>query len=159
MSSVTTSSVTTSSIPLSHRTPVTLLSLAVAGVLASTVAGCAAQPPPRMVRMAELGTLGPLLPGQALILELEAGDTIPLRFTLEGPLVKSPDGAPLIPLEVVRHFFLRIDEHGLKSSLDGKNFDWKSTAPGQFQVGVGVTKEGPMANITIRTPTPPGLTQ
>jgi hypothetical protein len=72
--------------------------------------------------------------------------------------VKSPEGAPPIPLRVTRHFFLRIDEGGLKSSLDGKDFDWKPVAPGQFQLGVGVTKgEGVKANISIRTPTPPGL--
>jgi hypothetical protein len=42
----------------------------------------------------------------------------------------------------------------MKSSADGKSFDWESVRPGQFQAGVGVTKEGAKAQISIRTPTP-----
>ena len=68
--------------------------------------------------------------------------------------MKTQPGAPPIPLRVARHFFLRIDEGGLKSSADGKSFDAKPIKPGQFQVGVGATKAGPEARISVVTPTP-----
>ncbi len=126
-------------------------------VLAMALGGCAASPPARVVRSADLGTLGPLVPGQPLVIEFQPGDTIPLFVTLDGPFVKSPEGAPPIPLRVVRHFFLRIDEGGLRSSLDGKSFDDEPVRPGQFQIGFGATKAGPEARITIRTPTPAGV--
>lgn len=140
--------------PVAHGALLSLFSLVLAGALA----GCASSgPPPRHVKSADIGKLGPLLPDQPLIIEFQAGDVIPLHVTLEGPFVRSPEGAPPIPLQVTRHFFLRIDKDGMKSSLDGEDFDWKAVKPGQFQAGVGVTAEGVKANITIRTPTPPGL--
>ena len=135
----------------------TLLAVTLVGALAGPLAGCAAQPPARHVRAADLGTIGPLDLEQPLVVEFEAGDVIPLQFTLDGPFVKSPDGAPPIPLKVVRHFFLRIDKNGLRASADGQSFDAKSVKPGQFQAGIGITKEGATATIKIRTPTPPGL--
>lgn len=126
--------------------------------LAGALSGCASAPPPaRHVRSADLASLGQVSLDQPLIVEFQPGDIIPLHFTLDGPFVRSPEGAPPIPLRVVRHFYLRIDKDGLKSSADGENFDGKSVTPGQFQVGIGVTKAGAEARISIRTPTPPGL--
>lgn len=141
--------------PLPRRLPLSLLLAPVA--LSGILAGCAPPPPALRVRSADLAGLGPITLERPVIVEFEEGDVIPLDFTLDGPFMKSPEGAPPIPLRVVRHFFLRIDKDGLKSSLDGEHFDWKPAAPGQFQVGLGVTKEGPKARIAIRTPTPPGL--
>lgn len=124
---------------------------------ASALAGCAPPLPPRFVKLRDLGSVGPLELGQPIVIELDEGDVIPLRFTLDGPFVKSAADAPAIPLRVTRHFFLRLDKEGLKSSADGKHFDWKPVKPGQFQFGVGATKEGVSATMSIRTPTPPGL--
>lgn len=124
-----------------------------------TLAGCAAAPPPRLVRAADLGKQGPLAPGQALVIELEAGDVIPLHFSLDGPFVQSPADAPTIPLRVTRHFYLRIDGDGLKSSVDGQHFDGKPVSPGHFQVGVGAGPAGIEARVAITTPTPPGLSK
>jgi hypothetical protein len=95
--------------------------------------------------------------GQPLVIEFQEGDVIPLHFKLDGPFVKSADDAAPIPLRVVRHFYLRIDKSGIKSSADGKTFDAKPVAPGSFQIGVGANKDGPMATVAIRTPTPAGL--
>lgn len=120
----------------------------------STFAGCAASPPPRFVRAADLGKVGPLEPEQPLVIEFAQGDTIPLTFTMDGPLVESPKTAEAIPLTVKRHFFLMISKEGLHASLDGKRFDEKPLAPGRFQVGVGATPKGPMATIAIHGPTP-----
>ncbi len=127
--------------------------------LCAALAGCASSPPARYVKSAEIGHLDPPISmDQPLVIEFEAGDVIPLTFLLAGPFVESPKDAPPIPLRVTRHFFLRIDKSGLKSSVDGKSFDAKPVAPGQFQIGIGITKgEGPKATLSIRTPTPPGL--
>lgn len=136
------------------RMPVASLSLLIA---AATLSACAKPPEPRFVRAAELGTMGPLSPEQPLVIEFQEGDTIPLHFTLDGPFVRSPEGAAPIPLRVVRHFFLRLDKNGVKASADGKSFDEKPVAPGQFQFGVGADKSGVSARISIRTPTPAGV--
>ncbi len=134
-----------------HRFPLIVLA-----TLGASVMGCAAMPPARYVKSKDLGALEqPIAPGTPIVVEFEEGDVIPLTVTIDGPFVKSPEGAAPIQLRVTRHFYLRIDKNGMKSSLDGKTFDWKPERPGEFQVGVGVTREGPKAHISIRTPTPP----
>jgi hypothetical protein len=126
--------------------------------LAAALSGCARPPEPQYVRSADLGKMGGALSlDRPIIVEFQEGDIIPLQFTLSGPFVQSPEGAPPIPLRVARRFFLRIDKDGLRSSVNGKDFDQRSAQPGQFQAGVGVTKEGVKAHISIRTPTPPGI--
>src|SRR5262249_14527336 len=113
--------------PSVHRGRLALLaSIAAFGALPS----CAATPEPQFVRAADLAKAGPLSLDRPIVIEFQEGDTIPLQFVLDGPFVKSPEGAPPIPLRVVRHFFLRVDKDGLKSSTDGKSFDWKSARPG-----------------------------
>jgi hypothetical protein len=129
-----------------------LISLALS---AAALAGCSRPPPARYVRASELGRSGPLVAGEPLVIEFEAGDTIPLHFSLDGAFVKSADDAPVIPLRVLRHFFLRIDKSGVTGSFDGKHFDDKPIRPGSFQVGFGASKGGPPeAHVAIRTPVP-----
>ncbi|MFO0588851.1 MAG: hypothetical protein U0441_14975 [Polyangiaceae bacterium] len=123
-------------------------------VLVPLLQGCAPHVPPREVRLADIGKGGPLLPGQALIVEVQEGDTIPLSFSLRGPFMATPEDAPPIPLRAKRHFFLRIDKDGLRASADGKHFDERPVKPGSFQIGLGATKEGVRATIAIETPVP-----
>ncbi len=117
-----------------------------------SLVGCASTPEPRVVRATELASLGSVEPGQPLVVLFERGDQIPLSVVIGGPLVKSPEGAAPIPLEVQRRFYLRLDESGMKTSLDGKTFG-DAVEPGQFSVGVGATKEGANARIEVKTPT------
>lgn len=135
-----------------HRLSLALGPLALAPVLLSL--GCAPSVPPRTVRLADLGKSEPLLPGQALIIEVQEGDTIPLSFSLEGPFIATPAEAKPIPLRAKRHFFLRMDENGLRASADGLHFDTKPVKPGSFRMGFGASKEGARATIVIRTPIP-----
>ncbi len=122
-------------------------------ILAAVLTACAASPPPRIVSLNDLAEAGPLQPGQALVVELHRGDRVPLDFTVEGPLVRTASSAP-IELEVVRPFFLRIDDRGLATSLDGRSFG-ANREPGAFRVGVSATKEtGLRATFAIRTPVP-----
>lgn len=116
--------------------------------------GCAPSIPPRMVRLSDLGKNGPLLPGQALIVEVQEGDTIPLSFSLQGPFLSTPEDTPPIELRAKRHFFLRIDDKGFRASADGQHFDSKPVKPGTFQIGFGASKKGPLATISIHTPVP-----
>lgn len=57
----------------------------------------------------------------------------------------------------MRHFYLRIDESGLRSSTDGKNFDAKPAIPGKFRVGIGSHDGKLQAEMEITTPVPKGL--
>ena len=126
----------------------------VALTLTLFTAGCASGPPPRVVRVTDLGQAGKLEPGQSLVVEFREGDRLPLEFTMQGPLLETEKGTPPIMLRATRRFFLRIDEDGLRSSLDGKDFSLKPAAPGSFSVGFSATPAGAKANITIKGPTP-----
>lgn len=95
-----------------------------------------------------------MLPGQALIVEVQEGETIPLIFSLRGPFIATQEDAPPIQLRARRHFFLRIDKDGLRASADKLHFDEKPVKPGSFQFGLGATKEGVRARIQIETPVP-----
>lgn len=127
------------------------------GLLLLLATGCAAAPAPRVVKLSELKGEVPLADGQPLIVEFEEGDTLPLVFQLDGPFMHSDKQAPPLTLRAARHFFLRIDEDGFHSSVDGKDFGKKPSMPGKFQIGFHVTKEGPRANISITTPVPAAL--
>ncbi len=119
------------------------------------VAGCAARPTPPVVRAADLGkpgTVGPELVGLPVVLLFEKGDRIPLSVEIGGPLVQTPGGLAPIQLEVQRRFFLRLDEDGMATSLDGQSYG-DVVSRGSFAVGVGATKAGPLASIKVVTPT------
>lgn len=132
-----------------HRT------LLISASLSLSIAGCAKPPEPRYVRLADLASQGPLTLERPLVIEVQQGDKIPLHFKLEGPFLVSAPDAPVIPLVATRHFFLRIDKDGLRSSADGKSFDWTPAQPGSFRVGLGATRgSGPIADVVIRAPTP-----
>jgi hypothetical protein len=88
---------------------------------------------------------------QSLLMDLKEGEVIPLYVNIDGDVVTSAPGAA-IPLTVKKNCFLRIDDRGLRISEDGQNFDAKPRVPGSFQFGVGVTKEGKRATITLVTP-------
>jgi hypothetical protein len=110
-------------------------------------------PPARVVRADQVATLGSWTPGEPLVIEFQAGDVIPLQFSLGGELIASPEHADAIPLRVLRHFFLRVDKNGMKTSLDGVHFDGPKREPGSFQIGVGVSPSGVIGTIMVRTPT------
>jgi hypothetical protein len=89
---------------------------------------------------------------QSLVIEFQAGETLPLDIDIHGDYVESPKGATL-PLTVKRHCFLRVDDRGPRLSDDGKDFDKKSRVPGSFQFGVGVSRAtGKRATLRVVTP-------
>jgi hypothetical protein len=131
------------------------LTLALALWLGASSLGCAARPAPLVVRAGAIGDQpAKLAPGQSLVIEFQPGDEIPLDVSVDGPLVRSPKPAEPVRLKVVRRFFLRVDEDGIATSLDGVTFG-DHIEKGAFRFGVGATKEkGVTATIAIRTPTP-----
>lgn len=131
-----------------------LLSVVLPVISLASMLGCASSAPPRIIRVTDVGAEGtPLLPGQPLIVEFHENDRIPLSFVVAGPLLVTEGDTPLT-LRATRRFFLRLDEDGLTSSLDGKNFA-DNSAPGSFAVGLSATREaGVRANVTIKGPTP-----
>ncbi len=131
----------------------------IATPFATFLMGCGAQLPARHIKSADLAALKDVVSEQPLVIEFEAGEIIPLTFSLSGPFVQSQEQAPPIPLRVTRHFFLRIDKEGLTSSVDGVNFNEKPAIAGRLQVGVGATKDGVKATISIVTPTPKTLVE
>jgi hypothetical protein len=137
--------------------PALMPALVLALVLGGGGVGCSAQPPPRVVRLADLGSEIALAPGQGLVVELQEGETIPLRFHLDGPFLQSAEDAPPITLKVRRHCFVRFDRSGVRASVDGQNFDATPAKPGTFRVGLGATRRGVEATIELSTPVPKGL--
>jgi hypothetical protein len=125
-------------------------------MIGMTAAACAPAEEAHYARLRDLPSLSGWKPGEPLVLEVDKGDTLPLRFSLDGPLFQSAKDAPPIVLEATRHFYVRIDHNGLRSSLDGKDFGASPAKPGQFQIGFGVSPKGAEASIAIRTPVPHG---
>jgi len=121
--------------------------------LGTLAIGCTKPPPPLYVRPGDLHALeGQTTLDRPIVVELNPGDSFPLVVTVDGPLVGSPPGATPVPLVVKQRFFLRISKDGLRTSRDG-TFTDAAAAPGQFRMGVGVTKkDGVRAEIAIRTP-------
>jgi hypothetical protein len=117
------------------------------------LAGCAStQPPPLRVHARDLATLPPLTDGQPVIVEVEAGDVIPLDVSVDGELLASPKDTKAVPLIAKRRFFLRVAADGIQTSLDGVSFDGKSKQPGRLTVGVSVTRAGVRGRVDIVTP-------
>ena len=126
--------------------------------ITAALAGCTSAPAPRVVRVNDVQAVAGLAQGQPLIIEFHEGDTLPLDFSLQGPLLESDKEAPPIVLTARRRFFLRLDGDGLSASLDGEDFSRRPLAPGSFQIGIGATPEsGTRANLTIKGPTPQEL--
>ena len=130
------------------------LAMGAALLMITLATGCASTPAPLVVRAADMANARSLAPGQPLGIGLQPGDEIHRDVSIEGALVQSQKPEVPIRLKVVRRFFMRIDEDGVTTSLDGKTFG-DHVAPGSFRFGMGATKEkGVIATFAIRTPTP-----
>jgi hypothetical protein len=88
---------------------------------------------------------------QSMIIPLKAGEVFPLDISVDGQFVSTQPGAS-VPLTVKSSCFLRVDDRGLRISVDGRDFDTKPKQPGTFQIGLGVMKEGKRASLRVVTP-------
>ncbi len=123
-------------------------------VVASALFGCAHGTRPTVyLRAGEPLDLTKIdLHKQSLIMPLKAGETFPLDVSIEGEFVTSAPGAS-VELTVKRDCLVRVDDRGLRISADGRDFDAKSSKPGMFQVGLGVTNTGKRATLRVVPPT------
>lgn len=133
-----------------------LLLLAVAPLAA--LAGCAHKPALEPVRVLarDLGTIDEarVRAGHPIIIEVRAGDVVPLDVTIGGDLVEAPAGT-VIPLTAKRTFWLRVSKDGLTVSRDGEHFGVKPRTPGSFRAGVSATRaRGVRAEVVVTTPQP-----
>ena len=109
-------------------------------------------PDVRPVTLAELGKGGaPTLP---LVIQLKAGDRIPLQVQVSGDLVESTPAEAGPMLTVKRTFFVVLTEGSPpRISLDGQTL---ARAPGTLSIGLGVTKDkGPLATVSLGLSSPP----
>ena len=121
--------------------------------LASMSVGCAHAPEPLRLRYADLTTDPKTatlhLP---LILEVRQGDRLPVDLRFEGELFRMEPSAPPIEIVATRACFVRIDENGIRTSLDGVSFDAKPKVPGHFQLGINMTPAGAKLLVSVTAP-------
>ncbi len=130
-----------------------VLATATAEGCAHTAAGPYIDPLP--IRAAEFDdpAFRAMSQGNPVIIEFLPGDRIPVELVVDGEVVATDPATATFALQAKRAFFLRIHGADLKTSLDGKSFDRKPTAPGAFRIGVEKTAEkGPMLSVHITTP-------
>jgi hypothetical protein len=141
----------------SPRTPL-FFAVRAAGVVALALAAAAcggahaAGPPIRLKAWEPVGSEMKEWPGRPMIIEFREGDELPLAFSIDGDFLVTPADLPPIRLRAKRAFFLKVDEKGFHTSLDGEDFEEKPHTPGSFRIGVGAHKEGLTAEMRIVTP-------
>lgn len=129
-------------------------------VACAGAAGCAhaASGPyidPVPIRLNELdaATFRDVGAGRPVVIELQPGDRIPVELVVDGEVFSTDPAPATFMLKAKRAFFLRIAGTELKTSLDGKSFDAKPSAPGAFRIGlVKTTEKGPLVSVHITTP-------
>ena len=117
---------------------------------------CAAtMPPARTYRYADLvrrPEVGKHAFDQPLVLEFQAGDRLPVHMDFaDGNFALEPAAFELA-LVAQRHCFVRIDQHGIHASTDGRGFYDKPAEPGSFFLGFQHRPTGPSLEVRIRTP-------
>ncbi len=117
--------------------------------------GCAASPPPYVVRYADVGHggLSAYQGDRALVVEFQAGDRLPvdLQFDGEDFVLERKDAE--LTLVARQHCFVRFGEGGIRVSLDGKTFDQKPRVPGSFMIGLHATRtEAPSLQVHVKGP-------
>jgi hypothetical protein len=128
--------------------PLPLPLTALAFALSTT--GCGSVPA-LVVKASDPSTYAEPQPDQPLIVEFDEGDVVPLTLLIEGELFETKPPPPPITIVAKRHFFVKIDKSGVKSSVDGEHWN-ASRKKGSFAFGLGFTKEGTQANARIVTP-------
>jgi hypothetical protein len=122
------------------------------------LAACAPKPALEPIRVSARN-LGPIdearvRAGHPIIIEVQAGDVVPLDVTIGGDLVEAPRGT-VIPLTAKRTFWVRVSKEGLAVSRDGEHFGVKPRTPGSFRAGVSATRaRGVRAEVVVTTPRP-----
>ena len=119
-----------------------------------TAIGCAHAPDPVRVSLARIGAggLARWTGEEPLIVEFQAGDRLPVHLELGGEEFILDPSQPPIELVAKLHCFVRFDNHGIRTSLDGLNFD-APEHPGSFRVGLNAAPgRSPWLDVILKGP-------
>jgi hypothetical protein len=116
---------------------------------------CAHAPEAHRVRYAELGSVkAGNWDGQgALVVEFQAGDRIPVDFEFSAEDFELAPAKPSLELLAKQHCFVRFSKEGVRTSLDGTDFDRKPRQPGSFRFGL-VARPGEQPHLDVALSTP-----
>jgi hypothetical protein len=93
--------------------------------------------------------------GGPLILAFEPGDRLPIDLGFDDESFALDPASPPLALVAKERCYVRIDEHGVRSSRDPARFDEKPKAPGSFMLGFSHRDTGPSLQVRVRTPRKP----
>jgi hypothetical protein len=130
-------------------TPLVALTIAV-----SSACGAHA-PAPHSFRYAELvrePETGRHIFDHPIILEFVPGDRLPIELGFKDALFALDPTSPSLALVAKEHCYVRIDEHGIRTSRDLDKFDQKPAAPGSFFFGFAHRDTGPRLSVQVQTP-------
>jgi len=126
--------------------------LALLALSVAALGGCAAHSaPPLRVRYAELARPPELRPGQAIIVELDPGDRIPIDLRFSDDAFDLTPSPPKLELVARRRCFIQVGPTRLKTSLTGADFERAPRAPGRFHVGLRL---GRASRLIVEVTTP-----
>lgn len=116
---------------------------------------CAATPTPFRVRYADAshgGSQG--YDGKRpLVVELAAGDRIPVNLQIDTEDVDLVPAHPPLELVAKHHCFVRFWSDGVRASLDPEHFEEKPRIPGRFRVGL-TAEHGEATHLDVVIVTP-----
>jgi hypothetical protein len=118
--------------------------------------GCGAHgPAPRAYRYADLvraPETGRHAFEHPIILEFAPGDRLPIELGFRDTSFALEPAAPSLALVAKERCFVRIDEHGIRTSRDRSRFDQKPEAAGTFFLGFAQRVSGPTLRVQVQTP-------
>lgn len=97
------------------------------------------------MRYADIGQggLGGFNGEAPLVVEFQEGDRVPVVFDFSGEDFRLEPQRPPLELIAKRHIFVRFAMDGVRTSLDGVEFDRKPRVPGSFRFGLRAVKGEP----------------
>jgi len=119
------------------------------------VSACAPTPAPYRVRYADIasGATANYDAKRALVVELAAGERIPVNLQFDGEDFELAPAHPSLELVAKRHCYVRLWTDGVRTSLDGEHFDEKPRVPGRFRIGLGAKRgEATRLDVVVITP-------
>jgi len=127
-------------------------SLAHVALLLFATAGCAGTVTPTPIRYADLGH-SPIDFHVPFVVEFQAGDQLPVDFDFNSQDFELSPAHPTMTLIAKQHCYVRFSSDGVRGSLDPRDFERKSKAPGSFRFGLKVVRGEPAKlDVGIATP-------
>jgi hypothetical protein len=121
--------------------------------LALLFSGCGSAPPAQHIRFTDAARSGSGIDwSRPIVLEFQRGDRLPVHVSLSDQLFDLAPTAPQLELVAKRAGFIRIEPGRLSSSLTGDDFDTRPLAPGTFNFGLSITREGTWVALAMATP-------